>query len=87
MNTKTGKDVVGKDWNVRTGVHEYGGAPAIVHNGTLYFSHIKDGRIYRAKEGEEPEAVTPGEMAFHCISRCANIGGMIRERRPSFRKL
>jgi hypothetical protein len=65
VNTKTGQDVtVGKDWNVRTGVHEYGGAPAIVHNGITYFSHYGDGRIYQVKEGGEPEAVTPGESTL-----------------------
>lgn len=27
VNTKTGLDVVGREWNVRSRVHEYGGAP------------------------------------------------------------
>ncbi|KAG5641712.1 hypothetical protein DXG03_004399 [Asterophora parasitica] len=60
VNTKTGIELTpGKDWNVRTGVHEYGGAPAIVYNGYAYFSRFTDGRVYRVKGGEEPEAVTP----------------------------
>ncbi|KAH9925016.1 alpha/beta-hydrolase [Epithele typhae] len=59
VNTKTGKDVVGKEWNVRTGVHEYGGAAAVVYDGVCYFSNFSDGRVYKTKEGEEPEAVTP----------------------------
>ncbi|KAF9466810.1 alpha/beta-hydrolase [Collybia nuda] len=63
VNTKTGQDIVGKDWNVRTGVQEYGGAPAIAHNGKIYFSHYIDGRIYQTTEGTEPEAVTPENKA------------------------
>ena len=61
VNTTTGTDVVSKGWNVRTGVHEYGGAAAIVHGGVVYFSHYNDGRAYRVKDGGEPEAITPGE--------------------------
>ncbi|KAF8063411.1 Alpha/Beta hydrolase protein [Lyophyllum atratum] len=60
LDTKTGKELTpGKDWNVRTAVHEYGGAAAIVHNKIAYFSRFTDGRVYRLKEGGEPEAVTP----------------------------
>ncbi|GLB42902.1 putative alpha beta-hydrolase [Lyophyllum shimeji] len=61
VDTETGQDLTPseKEWNVRTGVHEYGGAAAIVHNDVVYFSHFADGRIYRLKIGGEPEAVTP----------------------------
>ncbi|KAG6887411.1 hypothetical protein C0992_012379 [Termitomyces sp. T32_za158] len=48
-----------KDWNVRTGVHEYGGGASIAHGGIIYFSNLADGRVYRLKEGVNPEAVTP----------------------------
>ncbi|MCL6452772.1 MAG: S9 family peptidase [Alicyclobacillus sp.] len=33
-------------YNVRTRVHEYGGAPMVVHEGALYFSNFADNRIY-----------------------------------------
>ncbi|OSD00963.1 alpha/beta-hydrolase [Trametes coccinea BRFM310] len=59
VNTEKGHDVVGKEWNVRSAVHEYGGAPAVAHDGVIYFSNFKDGRVYRTKEGETPEPVTP----------------------------
>ncbi|KAI0752561.1 alpha/beta-hydrolase [Daedaleopsis nitida] len=64
VNTEKGQDVVGKEWNVRSGVHEYGGAPAIAYDGIVYFSNFKDGRVYRLKQGEEPEPVTPENKNF-----------------------
>ncbi|KAJ7262717.1 alpha/beta-hydrolase [Mycena haematopus] len=61
VESHSGRDLVGKQWNVRTGVIEYGGAPAIVHAGVAYFSHFTDGRVYAVgvEEGSEPRAVTP----------------------------
>ncbi|KAL1748330.1 hypothetical protein HDZ31DRAFT_30044 [Schizophyllum fasciatum] len=66
VHSETGKDVLpGKEWNVRTGVHEYGGAPAIVRDGIVYFSHRKDNRVYRFRAGEgEPTAVTPENPVY-----------------------
>lgn len=52
--------------NVRTGVQEYGGSPALVHDSVAYYSEFSDGRIYKLKLNEEggavadPEAITPG---------------------------
>ncbi|KAF7983607.1 hypothetical protein HWV62_20518 [Athelia sp. TMB] len=63
VNTISGADVVAGDWNVRSGVHEYGGAPAIVYDGNIYFSNINDGRVYHVREGGTPEAVTPENKA------------------------
>ena len=64
VHTSSNRDMVGSEWNVRTTVQEYGGAPAIVYNGLGYFSHMADGRVYRvmlkAAAGAEPEAITPG---------------------------
>lgn len=46
-------------FNVRTRVHEYGGAPYTVAHDTLYFSHYGDHRLYRQIVGLQPEAMTP----------------------------
>ncbi|CDO77752.1 hypothetical protein BN946_scf184993.g15 [Trametes cinnabarina] len=59
VDTEKGVDVVGKEWNVRSGVHEYGGAPAVAYDGVIYFSNFKDGRVYRTKDGSTPYPVTP----------------------------
>ena len=45
--------------NVRTRVHEFGGAPFAVSEGTIYFSEFADQRLYRLKPGGTPEAMTP----------------------------
>ncbi|KAJ7119572.1 alpha/beta-hydrolase [Mycena epipterygia] len=61
VESHSGRDLVGPQWNVRTGVMEYGGAPAIVHAGVAYFSHFGDGRVYsvEVKQGSEPQPITP----------------------------
>ncbi|KAH9940612.1 Alpha/Beta hydrolase protein [Amylocystis lapponica] len=59
VNTKDGSDVMGSEWNARTGVHEYGGAPAIAYGGVVYFSNFTDNRVYAVKDGDEPRAITP----------------------------
>ena len=65
VNTITGHDVVAGDWNVGTTVHEYGGAAAIVYDGVVYFSNLKDGRVYRVRNGMQPEGVTEGVFNPH----------------------
>ncbi|KAF7416263.1 hypothetical protein PC9H_002528 [Pleurotus ostreatus] len=68
VETETARELVGKEWNVRTGVHEYGGGAAIVYNGIAYFSHYGDGRVYTVDvkaEGATPEAVTPDSKSLH----------------------
>src|ERR1700756_3182458 len=40
-------DVTPPPYNARTRVHEYGGGSWTVHNGTVYFSKLADGRLYR----------------------------------------
>ncbi|KAJ7207938.1 Alpha/Beta hydrolase protein [Mycena pura] len=66
VESNTGRDIVGAQWNVRTGVQEYGGAPAIVHAGVAYFSHFADSRVYsvEVEEGSQPRAVTPENEAL-----------------------
>jgi dipeptidyl aminopeptidase/acylaminoacyl peptidase len=53
-------DVTPPPYNARTRVHEYGGGSWTVHNGTVYFSNLADGRLYRQVPGvSEPRPLTP----------------------------
>jgi dipeptidyl aminopeptidase/acylaminoacyl peptidase len=78
VDTIANRDVFSSEWSATTRVHEYGGGAAIVHDGTTYFSHSPDGRVYVFEDGSEPRAVTPGEhfllfsdAACLAIRRCA----------------
>jgi hypothetical protein len=51
-------DVTPADMNVRSRVHEYGGAAYLVHRGTIYFSNFADQRLYRLTPGGQPQALT-----------------------------
>ena len=51
-------DVTPAGFNVRTRVHEYGGASYTVHRGTVYFSNFADQRLYRQPPNESPQALT-----------------------------
>ncbi|KAF8829930.1 hypothetical protein HHX47_DHR2000250 [Lentinula edodes] len=64
VESETGREIVGKDVNVRTGVHEYGSASAIVHDGIAYYSNIIDNRVYKVnvKDGSPAEPITPGML-------------------------
>ena len=56
-------DITPPGFNVRTRVHEYGGAAYTVHNGATYFTNFADQRVYRQAPGEAPVAMTePGPM-------------------------
>ena len=55
----TPTDVVPADFNVRTGVHEYGGGSYCVHDGVAFVSCFDDQRLYRIEPGAEPIAITP----------------------------
>ena len=50
-------------FSARTTVHEYGGAPFAVRNGTVWFSNFDDQRVYRIDPGGGPEPVTPAPAA------------------------
>ena len=52
-------DITPAPFNVRTRVHEYGGGAWTVADGTLYFSNLSDGRLYRQDPGAEPIPLTP----------------------------
>ncbi|BAY20597.1 peptidase S9 prolyl oligopeptidase [Calothrix sp. NIES-2100] len=53
------QDVTLAGYNVRTRVHEYGGASFLVVNGTVYFSNFADQRLYRQSAESEPQAIAP----------------------------
>lgn len=52
-------DVVSERFNVRTRVHEYGGAAHVVRDGHVWFSNFADQRLYHAAPGDEPAVLTP----------------------------
>src|SRR5687768_5049683 len=63
-------DVTPAGFNVRTRVHEYGGAGYIVSGGEVYFSNFADQRIYRigrssdgGSAGGDPPNAGPGPYA------------------------
>jgi dipeptidyl aminopeptidase/acylaminoacyl peptidase len=56
-------DVTPPGFNVRTRVHEYGGAAYVVHRGAIYFSNFDDQRLYRQGTGV-PEPITPPGYAY-----------------------
>ncbi len=51
-------DVSPATFNVRTRVHEYGGAPYVVHQGAIYASNFADQKLYAFAEGQAPRALT-----------------------------
>jgi dipeptidyl aminopeptidase/acylaminoacyl peptidase len=55
------RDVTPPGFDVRSRVHEYGGAAYAVHRGNVYFSNFADQRIYRAAVG----AVNPAEAGLY----------------------
>jgi dipeptidyl aminopeptidase/acylaminoacyl peptidase len=52
-------DVTPATTNVRTRVHEYGGAAYTVSQGTVYYSEFADQRLYKLASGGTPEPLTP----------------------------
>lgn len=59
--TQEGKveEVTPDPYNVRTRVHEYGGGAFLVAEGTVYFSHFADQRLYKKLPDADPEPLTP----------------------------
>jgi dipeptidyl aminopeptidase/acylaminoacyl peptidase len=79
-------DINPAPYNVRTGVHEYGGGAWTVAEGILYFSNFADGRLYRQTEAAEPQPLTampsrPGDWRFAdgIIDQRRNIWIGVRE--------
>jgi dipeptidyl aminopeptidase/acylaminoacyl peptidase len=61
-------DVTPPGFNVRSRVHEYGGAAYTVHQGTIYFANFTDQRVYRHRLGETPVPITD-DGAFYADMR------------------
>ncbi len=60
-------DVSPPTFNVRSRVHEYGGAPYAVYRGTMYASDFADQRLYAFTAGTTPKALTlPGYFFAQC---------------------
>lgn len=58
-------DVTPPGFNVRTRVHEYGGAAFVVQDGNVWFANFGDQRIYRQPAGGDPVPITPeGDRRF-----------------------
>ena len=58
------------DANVRTRVHEYGGAPFVVAGDTIYYSQFSDQRLYALKAGGSAAPVTPPNYRYaDCIAQ------------------
>jgi len=55
----TVEDVTPQPYNVRTRVHEYGSGAFLVAEGTIYFVHFDDQRLYRKFPYADPEPLTP----------------------------
>jgi dipeptidyl aminopeptidase/acylaminoacyl peptidase len=60
-------DVSPPGFNVRTRVHEYGGAAYTVRQGWIYGSNFADQLLYRWRDGVDPRALTvPGYFYAQC---------------------
>jgi dipeptidyl aminopeptidase/acylaminoacyl peptidase len=58
-------DVTPQPFNARTRVHEYGGGDYTVRDRAVYFSNFADQRLYVAREGAAPKAITPaGDVRY-----------------------
>src|SRR6266849_5882234 len=67
-------DITPAGFNVRTRVHEYGGAPWLVAGGTCIFSNFADQRLYLQRAGQaDPEPLTPGPSPS--LPSSASAGG------------
>jgi dipeptidyl aminopeptidase/acylaminoacyl peptidase len=58
-------DVTPPGYNARSRVHEYGGGPFAVKDGTVWFTNFSDQRVYRQDPGSEPRPVTPAVDVRH----------------------
>lgn len=78
----TATDLTPPPLNVRTRVHEYGGAAYKVHHGIIFFSNFDDQRIYRQNPGSVPTPITPAQeyrYADYCFDQHRNRLICVRE--------
>jgi dipeptidyl aminopeptidase/acylaminoacyl peptidase len=62
--------VTPEDANVRSRVHEYGGAPFLIDGGTVYYSQFSDQRLYALREGGKPAPLTPDKYRYaDCVAQ------------------
>ena len=84
------EDVQPSPFNVRTRVHEYGGAAFVINGEDTYFSNDGDQRIYRISPSTDPCVVTPegpwryadatvDRMRQRLICVCENHSEALRE--------
>jgi dipeptidyl aminopeptidase/acylaminoacyl peptidase len=72
--------------NVRTRVHEYGGAAYVVAHGIIYYSEFADQRVYELRPGGAPEPVTvPGDWCYAdgCLDPSRRRLVLVREDRTT----
>ena len=55
-------DLIPKEFNARTRVHEYGGGDYTVSRGRVYFSNFSDQQLYSQEQGQEPRPITAGPL-------------------------
>ncbi|WP_299495319.1 prolyl oligopeptidase family serine peptidase [uncultured Shewanella sp.] len=69
LNTDgTVTEVISADFDVRTRVNEYGGAPVLGIGQSLFASKFSDQRLYRIAPNQEPVALTPLKTRYaDCI--------------------
>lgn len=58
------EEMLPAEFDIRTKVHEYGGAPFTLHRSILYFVHNKDQRVYIKPPQEKPQPLTDGKIRF-----------------------
>ncbi len=58
------EEIVPSNFDIRTKVHEYGGAPFTLHQNILYFIHNKDQRLYVQRPNEPPQPLTDGKIRY-----------------------
>jgi dipeptidyl aminopeptidase/acylaminoacyl peptidase len=59
------RDLTPAPWNVRSRVHEYGGGAFAVRDGSVWFVHDEDQRLYALAPGGRPRALTAPDAYRH----------------------